>query len=252
VIFSVWSKIGGLAIMDVGKALTFITEDERWVNKVIILLIVSFFSFLIIPIFFLIGYAIGITRNVKDGVEKPLPEWENWGQLFMDGLYIFIAQFVYTLPFLIIACIAMVATGGLGALADPGGNSDAMAALVGTTGLIIGCLGFLYVIALIFISPAIIIQYVLQNDDFGACFRFGQVFGIARDSIADIFIVVLVMIGIGFAVSMVTGVLSLIPCIGWIAALLIGLLASPYLTAVSGHLYGQIATNFLSGKQKFV
>ncbi len=104
--------------MDVGKSLTFITEDERWVSKVIILLIVSFFSFLIFPIFFLIGYAIGITRNVKDGVEKPLPEWEDWGKLFMDGLYIFIAQFVYTLPFLIIACIATVATGGLGALAD--------------------------------------------------------------------------------------------------------------------------------------
>ena len=238
--------------MDIGKSLTFISEDERWVNKVIILLIVSFFSFLIFPIFFLIGYAIGITRNVKDGVEKPLPEWEDWGKLFMDGLYIFIAQFVYTLPFLIIACIATVATGGLGALADSGGSSDAMGILLGTTGLIIGCLGFLYMLALVFISPAIIIQYVLQHDEFGACFRFGEVFGIARDSIANILIVILVTMGIGFAVSMVTGVLSLIPCIGWIAALLIGLLMSPYLTAVSGHLYGQIATNFLSGKEKLV
>ena len=238
--------------MDVGKALTFITEDERWVNKVIILLIVSFFSWLIFPIFFLIGYAIGITRNVKDGVEKPLPEWEDWGKLFMDGLYIFIAQFVYTLPFLIIACIATVATGGLGALADSGGSSDAMGALFGVTGLIIGCLGFLYMLALVFISPAIIIQYVLQHDDFGSTFRFGEVFAIARDSIANILIVILVTMGIGFAVSAVTGVLSLIPCIGWIAALLISLLMGPYLTAVSGHLYGQIATNFLSGKEKLV
>ena len=238
--------------MDVGKALTFVTEDERWVNKVIILLIVSFFSWLIFPIFFLIGYAIGITRNVKDGVEKPLPEWEDWGKLFMDGLYIFIAQFVYTLPFLIIACIATVATGGLGALADSGGSSDAMGALFGVTGLIIGCLGFLYMLALVFISPAIIIQYVLQHDEFGACFRFGDVFSIARESIANILIVILVTMGIAFAVSAVTGILSLIPCIGWIAAILISLLMSPYLTAVSGHLYGQIATNFLSGKEKLV
>ena len=236
--------------MDVGKALTYITEDERWVSKVIILLIVSFFSWLIFPIFFLIGYAIGITRNVKDGVEKPLPEWEDWGKLFMDGLYIFIAQFVYTLPFLIVACVATVATGGLGALA--GDNSDAMAALVGTTGLIIGCLGFLYMLALVFISPAIIIQYVLQHDEFGACFRFGDVFGIARDSIANILIVILVTMGIGLGVSVVLGVLQIIPCVGQILALLIGLLMSPYLTAVSGHLYGQIATNFLSGKEKLV
>ncbi|MBE2225073.1 MAG: DUF4013 domain-containing protein, partial [Anaerolineae bacterium] len=195
---------------------------------------------------------IGITRNVKDGVEKPLPEWEDWGKLFMDGLYIFIAQFVYTLPFLIIACIATVATGGLGALADSGGNPDAMGALFGVTGLIIGCLGFLYMLALVFISPAIIIQYVLQHDEFGATFRFGEVFGIARDSIADILIVILVTMGIGFAVSVVLGILQIIPCVGQILALVIGLLMSPYLTAVTGHLYGQIATKFLSGKEKLV
>ncbi len=237
--------------MDVGKSLTYVLEDERWVNKLIIALIVSFFSFLFFPIFFLFGYAIAITRNVKDGVEKPLPEWENWGKLFMDGLYIFIAQFVYTLPFLILMCIASLATGGMGALADSGGDPDVLMALIGTTGLIIACLGFLYIIALAFISPAIIIQYILNHDDFGATFRFGEVLGIARESLADIFIVMLVMIGIGFAVSIVTGILSIIPCIGWIAGLLIGLVMSPYIMAVSGHLYGQIATKFVSGKEKF-
>ena len=236
--------------MDVGKALTYITEDERWMSKLIIALIVGFFSFLLFPIFFLIGYVIAITRNVKDGVKKPLPEWEDWGKLFMDGLYVFIAQFVYTLPFLLVMCIAALATGGLGAVAESGGNPDAMAALIGTTGLIISCFGFLWMVALVFISPAIIIQYVLQNDEFGACFRFGDVLGIARDSIADILIVILVTIGIGFGVSIVAGILALIPCVGWIVAFLITLAMSPYLTAVSGHLYGQIATKHVGGKEE--
>jgi hypothetical protein len=238
--------------MDVGKSLTYITEDERWISKLLIALVVSFFSFLFFPIFFLIGYAIAITRNVKDGVKHPLPEWEDWGKLFMDGLYVFIAQFVYTLPFLIIACIGVLATGGLGALADSSGDPDMLVALMGTTGIVIGCLGFLWMIALIFISPAIIIQYVLQNDEFGACFRFGEVFGIARDSIADILIVILVTIGIVFGVSIITGILSIIPCLGQILALLIGLVMSPYMTAVSGHLYGQIAIKYVGGKEKFV
>lgn len=237
--------------MDVGKSLTYVPEDPRWVSKLIIALIVSFFSFLFFPIFFLLGYAIGITRNVKDGVEKPLPEWENWGKLFMDGLYIFIAQFVYTLPFLILICIASLATGGMGALSESGGDPDLIMAFMTTTGLIIGCLGFLYVIALVFISPAIIIQYVLNHDDFGSTFRFGEVLGIARESIADILIVLLVTMGIGIVVSFATGILSIIPCIGWIVAILIGLVMSPYITAVSGHLYGQIATKFVAGKEKF-
>jgi hypothetical protein len=170
----------------------------------------------------------------------------------MDGLYVFIAQFVYTLPFLLIMCVGALATGGMGTLADSGGDPDVMIALMGTTGLIIMCLGFLWVIALVFISPAIIIQYVLQNDDFGACFRFGEVFAIARDSIADILIVILVTIGIAFGVSIITGILSMIPCLGWIVALLISLAMSPYLTAVSGHLYGQIATKHVGGKENFV
>lgn len=236
--------------MDIGKSLTYITEDERWISKLIIALIVGFFFFLIFPIFFLIGYAIAITRNVKDGVEKPLPEWEDWGKLFMDGLYVFVAQFVYTLPFLIIMCLGMLATGGLGAVADSGASEDAILALMSTTGLIIGCLGFIWIIALVFISPAIIIQYVLKHDDFGSCFRFGEVLGIARDSIADILIVMLVTIGISFGVNIVAGVLALIPCIGWIAAFLIFLAMSPYLTAVTGHLYGQIATKYVGGKEE--
>lgn len=236
--------------MDVGKSLTYVIEDERWVTKLIIAIVVAFFSFLIIPIFFLLGYAVAITRNVKDDVVNPLPEWEDWGKLFMDGVYVFIAQFVYTLPFLLIACIATLATGGIGAIADSAGNPEAAAAIIGPIGIVIMCLGLLWMIALIFISPAIIIQYVLKNDEFGACFRFGEVFGIARDSIADILIVILVTIGIGFGVSILVGVLNFIPCLGQILALLISIVMSPYLTAVSGHLYGQIAKKFVGGKEE--
>lgn len=236
--------------MNIAKAFTYITEDERWVNKLLIALIVTFFAFLFIPIFFLIGYSVAITRNVRAGVEKPLPEWDDWGKLFMDGLYIFIAQFVYTLPFWLLMCIAAVATGGLGAVVDSGGNPDAIAAVIGTTGLIIGCLGFLFAVALFFISPAIMVQYVI-HDDFGACFRFGEVLGIARQSIADILIVFLATFGAGMAITVVSGVLAIIPCIGWLLSIAISLVVGPYLTAVTGHLYGQIAAKFGGKTSKF-
>jgi hypothetical protein len=236
--------------MDVGKALTYVFDDERWISKLIIALIIGLFSWLIFPLFFLIGYAVDITRNVKDGMEKPLPEWEDWGKLFMDGLYIFLAQLVYTLPFLIIMCIGSIATGGMGAAADSAGDPEAMFAMMGTTGAILGCLGLLWMVALIFISPAIIIQYVINDDDFGSCFRFGEVFGIASKSIGDIVIVILVTMGIGLAASVLGGVLSIIPCLGWIAAILISLAISPYITAVSGHLYGQIAAKYNGGNKE--
>lgn len=235
--------------MDLAKAFTYITEDERWISKLLIALIVTFFSFLFVPIFFLIGYSVAITRNVKAGVEKPLPEWDDWGKLFMDGLYVFLAQLVYTLPFWLLMCVATIVTVVAGNA--PTNAQDLAAAAMGTTILIISCLGFLFAIALFFISPAIIVQYVL-TDEFGACFRFGDVLGIARQSIGDILMVFLATFGAGLAVSVVTGVLVIIPCVGWILAPIISIAVGPYLTAVTGHLYGQIAAKFSGKSPKFV
>jgi RND family efflux transporter MFP subunit len=80
--------------MDINKSLTFVTEDEQWVTKFIIGAVLALFSIFIIPGLFLAGYTVRLTRNVMDGMEQPLPEWTDWGGLFMDGLYIFIAMFV--------------------------------------------------------------------------------------------------------------------------------------------------------------
>ncbi len=235
--------------MDVAKAFTYVMEDERWINKLLIAVIITFISFLFFPIFFLIGYAVAITRNVRKGVEKPLPEWDDWGKLFMDGLYVFMAQIVYTLPFWLLMCVSVFVAVGAGGLADSG-SGDIAAALLGTTGLIVGCLAFFFAIALFFISPAIIVQYVLK-DDFGACFRFGEVIGIARDSISDILVVFLATFGLSMAFGVVSSVLSIIPCIGWLIAVVLGLAIGPYTTAVTGHLYGQIAAKVGGEPYKF-
>lgn len=235
--------------MDVAKAFTYVMEDERWINKLLIALIVTFFAFLFFPIFFLIGYAVAITRNVREGAEKPLPEWDDWGKLFMDGIYVFMAQIVYTLPFWLLMCVSIFVAAGAGGLADSG-SANVAVALLSTTGLIVGCLALFFAIALFFISPAIIVQYVI-TDDFGACFRFGEVIGIARNSIGDILIVFLATFGLSMVASMVGGVLAVIPCIGWLLGLALALAIGPYTTAVTGHLYGQIATRVGGKPHKF-
>jgi hypothetical protein len=235
--------------MDVAKAFTYVMEDERWINKLLIAVIVTFFSFLFFPIFFLIGYAVAITRNVRNGEEKPLPEWDDWGKLFMDGIYVFMAQIVYTLPLWLLMCIASVVTFATSGVADAV-SMDAAMAIMGTTWLIIACLSFFFAIALLFITPAIIVQYVLK-DDFGACFRFGEVIGIARDNVSEILIVFLATFGLSLAFSVVSTFLAIIPCIGWLIGIVLGLAMGPYTMAVSGHLYGQIAAKVGGKPYKF-
>jgi hypothetical protein len=212
--------------MDIGKAFSYVFEDKQWIGKIVIGAVLSFFSFLLIPIPLLIGWAVGITRNVMDDFEDPMPAWENWGKLFSDGLKVLAAQLVYTLPFWILMCIA----GAFAAAA--GSSSEGLQALgvIGFAGLI--CVLLVFSIVLFFISPAIIIQYV-RSDDFGACFRFSEVLAIARDNIADIIIAFLATWIIGLGI----GLVSMVPLVGWLVALA----AAPYVSAVAGHLYGQIA-----------
>ncbi|MCP4420739.1 MAG: DUF4013 domain-containing protein [Chloroflexi bacterium] len=227
--------------MDVAKAFTYITEDDRWMGKLGIGALISFFSFLILPAFLLSGYLVGITRNVMNNEKLPLPEWEDMGTLFKDGISISLALIVYTLPFWLLACIAFATTIGFAGLGEATQVSeDALAAGILATYGLVGCLGLVFVLALFLISPAIVIQYV-REDDLAACFRFGAVFAIARDNIGDILIAGLASFAASFVISILLGALNIIPCLGWIASILLSFAIGPYLTAVIGHLYGQIA-----------
>jgi hypothetical protein len=227
--------------MDVAKAFTYITEDDRWVGKLGIGVLISLLSFLILPAFLLTGYAVGITRNVMNDEKRPLPEWEDLGTLFKDGISIFVAMVIYTLPFWLLICIAFATTIGFGGLSEatPLSEDAAITAILATWGLI-GCLMLVFLLALFFISPAIMIQYVRQGD-LAACFRFAEVIAIVRDNMGDIIIAGLTPFAASFVLSIAFGVLNFIPCLGTIAAFLLGFAMGPYLTAVTGHLYGQIA-----------
>lgn len=234
--------------MNVQRAFTFVFEDRQWITKLMIGVLLSLFAWLIIPAFILNGYLIAVVRKVMDGTEiegTTLPEWDDWGQLMRDGFFVTIAQLVYTLPFLIIMGIGFIGTVGFGGLSDMS-EGVASAGLMATWG-VTACLGLLFAAALLFLTPAIAIQYAIK-DDFGACFRLREVWNIISNHVADILIVFVVTLLAGFALSAAGAVLGIIPCLGWIAAVILGLAFGPYLTMVTGHLYGQIATKVIGRK----
>lgn len=217
--------------MDIKKALTFVTEDDRWIIKILIGGVLVFLSFLIIPILFVQGYLVHIVRNVMDGVEEPLPEWEQWGKLLKDGFNLTVAGLVYTLPIWLLMCCSFMFF--IPAAVSEGGVAEIMAAIGVTAMVLMSCLLFLFIIAFTLIEPAITIQYA-REDSLSACFRFSEVLGMTRDNIADIIIAVAIILGLSFVLSLV----GIVPIIGWI----ISIFASVYVIFVSGHLFGQIGT----------
>lgn len=234
--------------MDIGRAFTFVAEDAKWVMKLVIAAVLTFFGFLLIPIPLLVGYTAGIARNVMNGEKLPLPEWgDDIGKLFMDGLYIVVAQIVYTLPFWILMCIATVITVGSAGLSEVS-EDLAVASLFTSFGLII-CLAVLWWIFLILVTPALLIQYVRTND-FGALFRFGEVYALTRDNIGDIVITVVVGLAAGLVIGAINGILQIIPCLGPILGMVFSAAAGPWLMFAFGHLYGQIAFKSSGGMTK--
>ncbi len=216
--------------MDIGKAFTFVTDDDGWIGKIAIGGVVVLFSILLIPIPFLLGYQLAVMRNVMNGEEYPLPKWENWGKLFIEGLYALAATLVYTLPIWILSCIAIL----FSVFASDGSGTGAGISVAGI--FVISCLILLASIALAFLVPAIYIQYV-RTDEFGALFRFGEVIAIARENIVDILLSYLIVWAANLILSVLTTILVITICGPFIAFL--G--GTAWIVVATGHLYGQIA-----------
>ena len=215
--------------MDINKAVTYVFEDERWIVKTLIGAGLMLLSVFIIPIFFINGYLLRIVRNVMDGQPQPLPEWDNWGDMFRDGLNLIIAELVYTLPIWLGFCLVSVFF--LPAAFSEGDISGIFAAIGGLAAMVLLCLMVLFAIAYALIGPAITIQYA-RTDSLSACFQFSEIVEMTREHLGDIILAMVVILG----ASLVLGLVGWIPFIGWIISLAAGI----YVTFVTGHLFGQI------------
>lgn len=82
------------------KPLAFVFEDPNWVQKILLGALFSLGSVVLIGIFFVYGYMARLVRNVVAGVEHPLPDWDELGEMFGEGAMLFVASLLYMIPFL--------------------------------------------------------------------------------------------------------------------------------------------------------
>src|SRR5437763_6755918 len=80
------------------KPLTFVFEDPRWIRMLLMGALFSLASVVLIGIFFVNGYLARLVRNVVDGLERPLPEWTDLGDMFAEGAMLFVAALLYMIP----------------------------------------------------------------------------------------------------------------------------------------------------------
>jgi hypothetical protein len=228
--------------MELGKAVTYIFEDKRWLSKLLIGWLVS-----LVPIlnFAFSGYMTETIRNVEVDQAEPLPEWDDFGKKFMLGLYIWVAGIVFALPVIILASITAIPL----IFASNGNMSDTVGALLAGTGLIVGCLVIVYGLAVSLLMPALNIN-LARKQTFGSVFQIGEFWRIFRadtGAYLTAWIMTLVFgIGIGLVGSVIAGIIGIIPCIGWLVAWVLMGLVVVAIQLVYAHLFGQVARKDLN------
>ena len=223
--------------MDFGKALTFMFQDPNWVSKIGIGILVLLVGIVLSPVliglaamFILTGYSLDVVRNVLDGKEYPLPEWQGWGGFFVRGLKLAGVIIVWALPFILILIPAVIGS----ALT---GSDNQGVNVIGVLFMVFGFgLALLYGIFLALIQPAIYLR-LARTDRFAAGLEVGKLWGFTRDNIVNVIISLLLI----WLTGLIGAVIAGLGIIAFIIGLVVSIpFAALWQTLVQSHLYGQI------------
>jgi len=205
--------------MEIGKAFTYVFDDENWITKILIGGILGIIPIVNCAVF---GYMVETIRNVTQGMERPLPEWSEFGEKFVKGLMAFIIVLIYGIPlFLLSGCFSAARLAVVGV----GGNQEALLTLMS---IVQGCLALPYGLVIGFLSPAILLRYAVAGE-FTSAFRFGELFGLITGNLGN-YIIALIL----------TWVASAIAGFGLIACVVGVLFTGFWANLVMAHLYGQL------------
>lgn len=177
-----------VSLEGVKKAVFFPFRGEKWGMKLLIGSAVSFAN-LIIPIlpgFFLTGYLSRVMKAIIVQDEDPqMPEWNDWGGLFMDGLKLSGASFIYFLPAFILSVCGYIlfmvldlsfivsASTAANSSSNPFSEVTLVSGIGMFAGIAVAMIGMLLsYVTLVFIPPAL--ANLIAKNDFKAAFRFKE------------------------------------------------------------------------------
>jgi hypothetical protein len=175
--------------IDFGRSFTFITEDPDWLTKVLVGGLFALLSAVLIGVPFVLGYWGRTLKNVAAGQPRPLPEWDDLGGIFSDGLRLVGVSLVYGLGFTVvwaaISCVLIapfVALGSAGAMDE--GPEALFAALGGLGMLLFYAAAMLAWLALMVYLPAAMTRAALR-DRFAEGFAWREVVGFIKANLGN-------------------------------------------------------------------
>jgi hypothetical protein len=171
---------------DFAKPFTYVFDDPRWLQKILIGGLFYLAGFLLIGWFFILGYMARVARNVIADAAVPLPEWDDLGGFFNEGLRLFAVVLVYVFPPMILFLIIMVPAGILGGI-----DNEAFQALGSGIAGCAACLAVPLLLAMFLFMPASLL-FAAVEQRFGAAFEFARIWPFIRANIGNYLLAVVV------------------------------------------------------------
>ncbi len=94
--------------LDFGRTLGFFFQDPNWVQKILIGSLFTILSFFFIGGIFIAGYIVRLIRRAARGEPYPLPEWDDLGGMFAEGLSAIGAYLIHLVPVVAIFFMSFV------------------------------------------------------------------------------------------------------------------------------------------------
>jgi len=148
--------------IDLGRGFRFVPEDPDWIKKILIGGAFTLLSGVLVGAVFVLGYCMRLIRRAAAGDPTPLPEWDDLGGIFRDGLRGLAIYLVYVLPVAIVPiafAVAMALAGaGLSGASGSHNASEAFGALAA-----MGLLGVYAITAILMLILALYVPAALAR-----------------------------------------------------------------------------------------
>jgi hypothetical protein len=174
--------------IDFGRCFTFLTEDPAWLTKILVGGLFMLLSAVLVGVPFVLGYWARTVKNVAAGKPHPLPEWDDLGGIFSDGLRLVGVYLVYgigiTVALALIGGVLMVPFIALGAAGAGDDASGVLAALGGLGTLVLWAVVMLVSLAAVVYLPAAMMRSALR-DSFAEGFAWREIFGFIQANLGN-------------------------------------------------------------------
>ena len=144
-------------------------DDRRWVPKIVLGGVFTLLSTVVAGIPFLLGYAARMTRNIIARDRQPLPEWNDLGEFFGEGLALFAVALIYMLPVSILSILISIPDAIADAVREP-----AIRDIIHGFVVCASCVLWLLSLLIGSLLPAALMMVIVTRR-FGAAFEFNRI-----------------------------------------------------------------------------